>query len=146
MEKNSKGFITMLQNCRFSQLCCWIFKSSQMLHSVVGLRVFGVSKERSAFIFKMRLQGWRILVFYGFLDPKYKSTITFRNVRTYPKAQYNIRKSESCWPVNDLRFSTCPFIVANEHVEITHLIIIISNLSNDSSKASSKTIPPHSAI
>ena len=28
----------------------------------------------------------------------------------------------------------------------THIIIIISNLSNDRSKASSKTIPPHRAI
>ena len=29
---------------------------------------------------------------------------------------------------------------------IIYIIIIISNLSNDRSKASSKTIPPHSAI
>ena len=29
---------------------------------------------------------------------------------------------------------------------ILHIIVIISNLSNDRFKASSKTIPPHSAI
>jgi len=32
------------------------------------------------------------------------------------------------------------------YIYSTNIIIIISNLSNDRSKASSKTIPPHSAI
>jgi len=32
------------------------------------------------------------------------------------------------------------------NTKMVYIIIIISNLSNDKSKASSKTIPPHSAI
>ena len=34
----------------------------------------------------------------------------------------------------------------NYLIDLRFIIIIISNLSNDRSKASSKTIPPHSAI
>ena len=34
----------------------------------------------------------------------------------------------------------------NQYCTTSNIIIIISNLSNDRSKASSKTIPPHSAI
>jgi len=41
--------------------------------------------------------------------------------------------------ISDFRFLFIYFI-------IIIIIIIISNLSNDRSKASSKTIPPHSAI
>jgi len=32
------------------------------------------------------------------------------------------------------------------HIVLSTIIIIVSNLSNDRSKTSSKTIPPHSAI
>ena len=46
--------------------------------------------------------------------------------------------------------SVCSFEMLVDCSVVTHetiiIIIIISNLSNDRSKASSKTIPPHSAI
>ena len=42
--------------------------------------------------------------------------------------------------------STQGILLQNQRRRRVNIIIIISNLSNDRSKASSKTIPPHSAI
>ena len=44
---------------------------------------------------------------------------------------------------DDIRMHGAIIIIV---IIIVIIIIIISNLSNDRSKASSKTIPPHSAI
>ena len=54
----------------------------------------------------------------------------------------NLNFLEPSGPLQVCNGTTLPFIFIYAYVDI----IIISNLSKDRSKASSKTIPPHSAI
>ena len=68
-----------------------------------------------------------------------------RNIYIYGLLQYRIT-------TNFTGCSKCTLIMTNlllcckKNVHKDTIIIIVSNLSNDRSKASSKTIPPHSAI
>jgi len=47
---------------------------------------------------------------------------------------------------NHINLYSLPAVIQGNRVEVIIIIIIISNLSNDRSKASCKTVPPHSAI
>jgi hypothetical protein len=64
---------------RHSQRCCQRFESSGMLRSVVGWVVYDVSKDRSPFMFRVKLTS----ILPGLLDPEDEGSTIFRNVVNY---------------------------------------------------------------
>jgi len=60
LSKSHQNLISFKRDFRFSQLCCWRFKSSEMWSCAVAWAVLQVPRDRNSFIFRSIMTVWHL--------------------------------------------------------------------------------------